>query len=158
MTSNLYHPFWICIPSPELQMFSRIDFVKGYHQVPMHPEMPFGLIESLFMSFWLINTTQTFQRLMDCLIGHFPFLVTYLDDHLIVSRTLEEHIDHLSQFFIFLQENGLTINPTICSFVVMSVVFLGHMYSEDGLVPLPRYVAATIQSFPPPQAIKELSV
>ena len=146
-------------------MFSRIDFVKGYHQVPMQPEdiqkmviiMPFGLFEYLFMSFWLINTTQTFQRLMDCLIGHFTFLVTYLDDHLIVSRTLEEHMDHLSQFFMVLQENGLTINPTICSFVVMSVVFLGHMYSEDRLVPLPRYVAATIQSFPPLQAIKELS-
>jgi hypothetical protein len=129
--------------------FSVIDLVKGYHQVPMAPE------EYLFMPFGLMNAAQTFQRLMDRLFCHFPFLFTYLDDHLIASRTLEEHMDHLSQFFTVLQDNALTINPAKCTFAVTSVKFLGHMVNETGLTPLPRHVAA-VESFPPPQDIKQL--
>jgi hypothetical protein len=102
-----------------------------------------------------MNAAQTFQRLMDRLFGHFPFLFTYLDDHLIASRTLEEHMDHLSQFFSVLQDNGLTINPAKCTFAATSVKFLGHMVSETGLIPLPRHVAA-VENFPPPQDLKQL--
>jgi hypothetical protein len=65
----------------------------------------------MFMPFGLMNAAQTFQRLMDRLFRNLPFVFTYLDDHLIASRTLEEHMEHLSQFFQVLQENGLTINP-----------------------------------------------
>jgi cleavage and polyadenylation specificity factor subunit 1 len=116
---------------------------------------PFGLFEYLFMPFGLMNAAQAFQRLMDRLFGHFPFLFTYLDDHLIASRTLEEHMDHLSQFFSVLQDNGLTINPAKCTFAATSVKFLGHMVSETGLIPLPRHVAA-VENFPPPQDLKQL--
>jgi hypothetical protein len=44
---------------------------------------------------------------MDRIFRHLPFLFTYLDDHLIASRTLEEHHRHLQQFFALLSENGL---------------------------------------------------
>ncbi len=117
--------------------------------------MPFGLFEYLFMPFELMNAAQTFQPLMDCLFGHFPFLFTYLNGHLIASRTLEEHMDHLSQIFTFLQDNGLNNNPAKCTFAVMSVKFLGHMVSETGLTPLLRHATA-VESFPPPQDIKQL--
>ena len=63
------------------------------------------------MPFGLTNAAQTFQRLMDRLFRHLPFVFTYLDDHLIASKTLEEHLEHLSQFFTILQENGLTHQP-----------------------------------------------
>jgi len=52
----------------------------------------------LFMPFGLTNAAQSFQRLMDKLFRHLPFVFTYLDDHLIASRTLEEHLLHLQQF------------------------------------------------------------
>jgi len=116
---------------------------------------PFGLFEYLFMPFGLLNAAQTFQRLMDRLFGHLPFVFTYLDDHLIASATLEEHLEHLAQFFQILHQNGLTINPAKCTFAVSSLKFLGHMVSEAGLVPLPRHVAA-LQEFPPPTDIKQL--
>jgi hypothetical protein len=60
---------------------------------------PFGLSEYLFMPFGLTNAAQSFQHLMDKLFRHLPFVFTYLDNHLIASRTLEEHLLHLQQFF-----------------------------------------------------------
>jgi len=116
---------------------------------------PFGLFEYLFMPFGLTNAAQTFQRLMARLFGHLPFVFTYLDDHLIASRTLEEHLEHLRLFFAVLQENGLTINPAKCTFAASSLKFLGHMVSSEGIVPLPQHVSA-VQDFPPPQDIKQL--
>ncbi len=53
---------------------------------------------------------------MDRLFKYLPFVFTYLDDHINASCTLEEHYDHLRQFFTILQENGLLINPAKCVF------------------------------------------
>jgi hypothetical protein len=92
---------------------------------------------------------------MDRLFRSLPFVFTYLDDHLIASRTLEEHMEHLSQFFQVLQDNGLTINPAKCTSAASSVKFLGHMVSESGITPLPKHVTA-IQEFPAPTTIKQL--
>jgi len=116
---------------------------------------PFGLFEYLFMPFGLMNAAQTFQRLMDRLFRGLPFVFTYLDDHLIASRTLEEHMEHLSQFFQVLQDNGLVINPGKCNFASTSVKFLGHMVDGNGIKPLPVHVQA-IQEFPPPTTVKQL--
>jgi hypothetical protein len=40
---------------------------------------------------------------------------------------MEEHLEHLRIFFEILRDNGLTSNPSKCSFEVSSVKFLGHM-------------------------------
>jgi hypothetical protein len=64
------------------------------------------------MPFGLMNAAQTFQRLMDRLFRSLPFVFTYLDDHLIASRTMEEHMEHLSQFFQVLQGQRFDYKPS----------------------------------------------
>ena len=97
--------------------------VKGYHQIPIAAQdvTPFGLFKYLFMPFGLRNAAQTFQRFMDSLFKHLPFVFCYLDDIIIASHTLEEHHEHLEQIFTILQENGLQINPAKCLFAAAAV-------------------------------------
>jgi Reverse transcriptase (RNA-dependent DNA polymerase) len=72
-------------------VFSKIDMVKGYHQVPVAAEdvpktaivTPFGLFEYVFMPFGLKNAAQTFQRLMDKILRGLPYVFVYLDDILV---------------------------------------------------------------------------
>jgi Reverse transcriptase (RNA-dependent DNA polymerase) len=79
---------------------------------------------------------------MDCVFCHLPFYFGYLDDHLIASCTLDEHLQHLRTYFQLLQDNGLQINPTKCVFAVAEVDFLGHRVSAAGIAPLPKHVEA----------------
>jgi len=162
-----------CYPLPNIQdlssrlhgctVFTTIDLVKGYHQVPVAEAdipktaiiTPFGLFEYVKMPFGLRNSAQTFQRLMDHLFSEYGFCFIYLDDILVASRSMEEHLHHLHLVFSKLQEAGLCINPEKCVFAQPQVSYLGHTVSAGGLLPLPTHVAA-VQEFPAPTTVTQL--
>ncbi|MEE3023034.1 MAG: reverse transcriptase family protein, partial [SAR324 cluster bacterium] len=92
---------------------------------------------------------------MDQILGDVPHTFVYLDDILIASSTMEEHIQDLERVFKILNDNGLVINRKKCILGKPKVEFLGHEVDSQGIRPLKEKVEA-ILAVKPPTSIKEL--
>jgi hypothetical protein len=108
------------------------------------------------MSFGLTNALATFQALMNDVLQDFirVFVLVFFDDILIFSDSWSSHLQHVRMVLKHLQEHGLAIKRSKCSFGATSVQYLGHVISDQGVAmdtdkveavrawPLPRTVWA----------------
>ena len=142
------------------KVFSKIDLASGYHQIKVAEcdqhktafRTRFGHYEFKVLPFGLTSAPATFMRLMnDTLMPYLDkFVIVYLDDICIYSKTPEEHLDHLRKVLTLLQQEKLIGKLAKCEFGISSMEFLGHVVSDQGIATDPGKVKS-VQDWPTPQ-------
>jgi hypothetical protein len=141
------------------KIFLKIDLHSGYHQIKIWPRdiskmvfsTRYGLYEYLVMSFGLTNAPAYFMYLMNSVF--MPeldkFVVVFIDDILIYSINLEDHVRHLHVVLQRLRDHHLYAKFSKCEFWLNTVKFLGHTISGDGISVDPSKIQELLDWKPP---------
>ena len=145
--------------------FSTFDLRSSYHQIPVAPQdrdkttfiCPRGMYRYRTMPFGLCNAGATFQRCVDIVMSglHLDVCLVYLDDIILFSRTIEEHLERLIRVLGRLRSAGFKLKSEKCSLMQKSISFLGHVVSGDGIATDPEKIKV-VSEWPIPTSVKEV--
>ncbi|RVX19816.1 Retrovirus-related Pol polyprotein from transposon 17.6 [Vitis vinifera] len=146
-------------------VFSKIDLRSGYHQLRVKGEdVPktvfqtrYGHYEFLVMPFGLTNAPVAFMDLMNRVFKPYldQFVVVFIDDILVYSKSREEHERHLSIVLQTLRDKRLYAKLKKCEFWLDSVSILGHVVTKDGILVDPGKVDA-VSNWRRPTTVTEI--
>ena len=145
--------------------YSKIDLRSGYHQLHVQEEdIPktafrtrYGHYEFLVMPFGLTNAPAVFMDLMNHVCKPYldKFVIVFIDDILIYSKSREEHEEHLRLTLELLKKEQLYAKISKCDFWIREVDFLGHVVNEKGIHVDPSKIEA-IKNWAAPKAPTEV--
>ena len=146
--------------------FSTLDLLSGYWQIEIEERdkyktafiCEFGQYEFNRMPFGLTNAPSTFQRAMNNILKPilYGFALVYLDDIIVFSNSIENHLSHLECVFNLLKKAGLKLKRKKCEFFKEKLDYLGYIVSRKGITPNKKKLES-ILDYPPPKNTKELS-
>lgn len=150
---------------PKSKYFSVIDLSESYYQVPLEASAKDktafrtnkGLYRYTVMPFGLTNAPATMARLMTRVLGHDlePYVYVYLDDIIIVSNSIDEHIRLIQIVAERLRRAGLTINLQKSKFCQKKIKYLGYVLSEEGLS-MDVSKIQPVLDYPAPKTVKDI--
>ena len=144
--------------------FTSLDLKSGYWQVLMdEPDKEktafachHGLSDFNVKPFGLCCEPAIYQELMSIVLqGLSQFATAYLDDKLIYSETLEQHLSHLETVFERVRQHELKLKLKKCSFLQLETQYFGFVINDRGISPDPKKVEA-IRSLPTPTCVREV--
>ena len=143
--------------------FSTLDLWASYQHIPLGKSYipktvftsPFCKYEYIKVPFGLAQVPAYFQELITGILKEFNYLIAYLDDIIIFSRTAEEHLSHIKQVFEKLWAAKLSMKLCKCHFFSKEIQYLGHILSTKGIWVLPLKTQA-IQKMHPPTTPKQV--
>ena len=147
------------------QFFTSLDLLKGFWQLPIHPDdrkfFAFST-ESMHLEYLVApmgakNSPSTLSALMQLVLRGLPVqhVISYLDDIVIATSNMEDHLLYLDKVLTALEGAGLKLNPAKCHIAQDSIVCLGHKLSKLGVSPDPSNVDK-IKAWDAPQNAKKL--
>jgi hypothetical protein len=144
--------------------FTLLDIENAYWNIPIREDKdkagfvtPFGSFRYEKMAFDLSCASSTFQRVMDAMLVGLRDVevLVYLDDLLLFSETIEDHVRRMRLVFDRVREANLKLSVAKCTFAVPELVYLGHVVNKDGVAPDPSKVTA-IREFPRPKTMRDV--
>ena len=122
--------------------FTTLDLRAGFFQVPLHPDdrdktafiTRRGQFRFRVLSMGLCNSPSCFQRLMDLVLRGLTWssCLVFIDDVIVMSRSFDQHLEHLAAMFQRMREAKLKLKPSKCHLFRRVVKFLGHVVSAEG--------------------------
>jgi hypothetical protein len=143
--------------------FTKIDFSKGYWQIPMEDSAkektafvtPDGNFQFKKMPFGMINATATFNRLMRKVLDKLTKIENYVDDLLEHTPTWQEHMVLMRDLFERISQANLTIRPTKCLIGFKDLGFVGHKVGSGQIQPHPDKIVEILDA-PHPTTKKQV--